>query len=65
MNLARMTEIYRHRGREALVKAIEDFSVTTKAEMMADIDLAPRKRPLDKTARDAVDSHACYEACSY
>lgn len=65
MNLARMTEIYQHGGRERLVAAVEDFSVTTKAEMMSDIDLAPRKRPLEKTARDAVDGHAGYEACSY
>lgn len=65
MNLARMTEVYRHSGREGLVAAIEDFSVATKVEMMADINMAPRKTASDKPRQDAVDSHAGCEACSF
>ena len=40
MNLTRMTEIYQRGGREELIRAIEQFSRTTKAEMLAATSVA-------------------------
>jgi len=60
-----MSEIYQRGGREELIKAIEQFSRTTKAEMLAATSVACQRAGVEEVRRGAPASQGNDQDMSY
>ena len=65
MNLNMMTEIYQRGGRDELIRAIEHFSRTTKAEMLAATSVALPRADVDDLKRKAAAGASDADSTSY